>query len=450
MSSRSALRNAKLRRAGAPRSSTRPYDPIVLVDRLSRTRDLPAVAVWTAVAGVGIVVGGALCARNPEFHTNAAPFHGYWVLVLGPGTLAAVVAGAALVAAGPALADRLPWRRLLTGSAVAAFAWSVALAVSVGGHGFTEPLSSRNEYLAGLRFVDGDFLRTFTDVLPAYPTHIKGHPPGMVLVFWLLDRIGLSGPGWASVLVVAVGASAVPAVLLTVRDVASEATARRLAPFLALAPAAVWTATSGDAFFTGVGAWAVYATVLATSRRRPPVLAGLLWAAVLLLSYGLVLLAPVAIGVAWWRRRIDVLVTTAIVATASLVVLGVATGYWWPDGLAATRRAYLAGAAPGRAAWVFIWLNLCAFAIAVGPAVAPALRRLRASGPALLVGGALAGVVLADLSLMSKAEVERIWLPWVPWVLVATVALPTIHRRRWLTAQAATGIALQLALRSSW
>jgi uncharacterized membrane protein YkvI len=194
----------------------------------------------------------------------------------------------------------------------------------------------------------------------------------------------------------------------------------------------------------------VYATVLATRRRRPPLLAGLLWAAVLMLSYGLVLLAPVAIGIAWWRRRIDVLLTTAVVATASLVVIGVATGFWWPDGLAATRRAYLAGAAPGRAAWVFVWLNLCALAIAVGPAVAPALHRLRASGSTLLVAGALVGLVVADLSLMSKAEVERIWLPWMPWVLVATAALPLPHRRRWLTAQAATGIALQLALRSSW
>lgn len=396
------------------------------------------------------MLGGALCVRNPEFHTNAAPFHGFWELVAGRGALVAVVVGAVLVAGGPVLADRMPWRRLLVTSAAAGFAWSVALAVSVGAHGFTEPLASRNEYLAGIRFIDGDFLRTFTDALPGYPTHVKGHPPGLVLVLWVLDRIGLSGPGWASVLVVGVGASAVPAVLLTVREVASEATARRLAPFLVLAPAAVWMATSGDAFFTGAAAWAVRATVLATGRHRPPVLAGLLWAAVLMLSYGLALLAPVAIGIAWQRRRIDVLVGTAGVATATLVVVGVATGFWWPDGLAATRSAYLAGAAPGRAAWVFIWLNLCALAIAVGPAVAPALRRLRASGLALLVGGALVGVLLADLSLMSKAEVERIWLPWTPWLLVAAVALPTIHRRPWLTAQAATGIALQLALRSSW
>jgi hypothetical protein len=420
----------------------------MLVDRLTRTRDVPAVAAWVGIAAVGIVVGGALCARNFEFHTNAAPFHGYWDLVIGRGAWAAVIVAVAVLAAGPLVADRVPWRGLLAGSAAAAFVWSVALAVSVGGHGLTEPMASRFDYLAGVRFVDGDFLRTFTDALPGYPTHVKGHPPGLVLVLWMLDRIGLGGAGWAALLVVAVGATAVPAVLLTTREVGDEAAARRLAPFLVVTPAAVWMASSGDAFFTGVGAWAVATTVLATRRRRLPVLAGLLWGAALLLSYGLVVLAPVAIGVAWWRRRFDVLVATAVVAAGALLATAVVTGFWWPAGLAATRRAYLRGYAPGRAAWVFVWLNLCALAIAVGPAVAPALRRLRAVGPALLVAGALAGVALADLSVMSKGEVERIWLPWVPWILVATLALP--HRRRWLAAQATTGIALQLALRSSW
>jgi len=420
----------------------------VLVDRRPRTRDLPVVAAWVGVAAVGVVVGGALCARNVEFHTDAAPFHGHWDLAIGRGVLVPLAVGALLITVAPTFADRLRWPRLLASSMLGAFTWSVALAVSVGGHGLTEPLSTRAEYLAGVRFVDGRYLRTFVDALHRYPTHIKGHPPGLVLVLRVLDGIGLGGPGWASVLVVAVGASAVPAVLLTVREVADEVAARRLAPFLVVAPAAVWLATSGDAFFTGVGGWAVCATVLATRSQRLAVLAGLLWGSALLLSYGLVLLAPVAVGIAWWRRRVDVLVITAAVAAGTLLATGLLTGFWWPAGLAATRRAYLAGYAPGRPAWVFVWLNVCALAIALGPAVMPAARRLRQAGPALLVAGALAGLVLADLSLMSKGEVERIWLPWMPWLLVATVALP--NQRRWLAAQAATGIALQLALRSSW
>jgi hypothetical protein len=356
------------------------------------------------------------------------------------------------VVAGPWAAARLPWRRLLVAAPAAAFAWAVALSISVGGHGLAEPMHEPGGYLQGVPLVDGRFLRTFTSAWPAYPTHVKGHPPGLVLVLSLLDRLGLGGPTWAALLVVAVGASAVAAVLLVVADVAGEATARRTTPFLVLAPAAVWMATSGDAFFTGVGAWAVLATVRATTRpgRTAAVGAGITWAAALLLSYGLVLLAPVAIGVAWWRRRLDVLVVTAIGAVTGLAVVGLVTGFWWPAGLAATRAAYRVGYAANRPGWVFVWLDVCAVAVALGPAVAPALRRLRTDGVAVLAGGALAGLVLADLTLLSKAEVERIWLPWVPWVLVATAALPLARRRGWLAAQAATGIAVQLALRSTW
>ena len=57
-------------------------------------------------------------------------------------------------------------------------------------------------------------------------------------------------------------------------------------------------------------------------------------------------------------------------------------------------------------------------------------------------------MVLADLSGMSKAEVERIWLPFLPWILLATAALP---RRRGLLvaamgAQAGSAIVIQLAI----
>ena len=42
----------------------------------------------------------------------------------------------------------------------------------------------------------------------------------------------------------------------------------------------------------------------------------------------------------------------------------------------------------------------------------------------LLAGAAVLCVLAADLSRMSKAEVERIWLPFVPWLLLSTALLP--------------------------
>jgi hypothetical protein len=71
------------------------------------------------------------------------------------------------------------------------------------------------------------------------------------------------------------------------------------------------------------------------------------------------------------------------------------------------------------------------------------------------VGGALAAVVLADLSGMSKGEVERIWLPFVPWGLLACASiardrLPAGATRLALLGQAATAVAIQAAVRSPW
>lgn len=442
-------------RASAGPSRYRPLVAVALTDHAStRThRDLRPLAAWAVLVAAGITIGGAVTARNPLLHTNAAPFHGRWELVVRSSALIAVVAAVLLVVGGPRLAQTLRWRTLLFAAPLAAFGWSVSLAVTVGGHGFTSPLTTPFEYLAGVQAVDGaaSFLRSFTSQLPTFPTHIKGHPPGLVMVLWAMDRVGLGAPVFASILVVAVGASGVAAVLLTVRWVCGEQVARRAAPFLVLSPAAVWMATSGDAFFAGVGAWAVAATVLATRHRgrRWAVLAGLAWTAALLSSYGLVLLAPVAIAVAWRLRRVDVLVVTGATAVAALALVGIGTGFWWPAGLAATRRAYESGYAAHRSAAVFVWLNFAAVAVAAGPVIGPALARARGS-IALLAGAALSGIVLADLSLLSKAEVERIWLPWVPWLLVATAALPALRQRRWLVAQAATAVAVQLALRSPW
>jgi hypothetical protein len=58
-------------------------------------------------------------------------------------------------------------------------------------------------------------------------------------------------------------------------------------------------------------------------------------------------------------------------------------------------------------------------------------------------------VAFADLSGMSKGEVERIWLLFVPWVLCATGAIER-HERRWLGAQLATALAVQCLVVTPW
>ncbi|GAA4378810.1 hypothetical protein GCM10023152_25820 [Agromyces bauzanensis] len=56
----------------------------------------------------------------------------------------------------------------------------------------------------------------------------------------------------------------------------------------------------------------------------------------------------------------------------------------------------------------------------------------------------------AALSQMSRAEVERIWLPFVPWMLLATGLLPERWRRLGLIVQVSFAIVVRTLLDTRW
>ena len=348
----------------------------------------------------------------------------------------------------------LRWRVLLAVVVMIAVAWAVSLALVDGPGGLTRPLESRYDYLHDVPLVGESpraFLGSFSEQIRTFTTHVQGHPPAMLLTLWTLDRIGAGGAGWAAGLVIVTGASAAAATLVAMRQLAGEDVARRAAPFLALMPAAVWIATSADALFLGVSAWGVALLVLATgpSGLRSDIQAlggGLLLGGALFLTYGVVPLAAVPIAVAVSRRRLRPLA----VAAAGVAIVAAAfafAGFWWLDGLRATAERYAAGAARHRPYARSLVTNLGAFAVALGPAAVVALARLRDRRVWLLAGGAIGAVVVADLSGLSKGEVERIWLPFLPWVLTACVVL---RARGWLALQAGAGFIVQVVLRSPW
>jgi methylthioxylose transferase len=235
-----------------------------------------------------------------------------------------------------------------------------------------------------------------------------------------------------------------------------------------LSPAAIWIATSTDAFLLLVAAVTVTVALAAlrpTSARsdRLAVAAGVGFVACLLLSYGLVLVAVVPVVVAWRRRRARPLVVMAIVTVAGLGIFGL-SGFWWPAGLLATRHQYDV-LRVSRPYWYFVLADLSAWALVLGPALAVALVRLdgwpggwrwwrsgtrRGDGVALLVAGGLAAVLVADLSGMSEAEVERIWLPFGAWVLLAGAALAGRRARPWLALQAASAVVLVALVTTQW
>lgn len=401
-----------------------------------------ALLAWAGVVAAGRVWGAA--AAGSDVGLGAAPLVGRWDLRLQPGLLVAAAIAAAVVAAGPVLAARAPWRAVPLATAAAAITWAVALAAADGWHRLTAPLTSRYEYEPHAATIGSaaTFVRGFVDAVPDLPTHVKAHPPFATLVPWGLDRIGLSGAGWFAALAIAGWGVAVAAALVATRAVAGEAAARRAAPALALLPAVMWAATSADALFAGVLAAGAALSVARPGDRRWAVAGGAVLGYGLLLTYGGVLVLLVPAAVAWHRRRFDDLAATAAGALGVLLLAAVA-GFWWPAGLDAAHTAYWDGVAGRRPlAYLAVAGNPAALALAVGPAVAVGLGRHRH----VLVLAALAAVVVADASLLSAGEVERIWLPFVPWLALSAPGLD----RRWLAAQAGVGLALAALLRSPW
>nr|WP_228817795.1 hypothetical protein [Nocardia transvalensis] len=449
-----------------------------------------------------------------RLYAGAAPLFGVWLPHIGCGTVPAVALAVAVVTQGPSLARRLPWRRLLLATWATAVGWAFALAMVDGwGRGFADRLTSRDEYLhevggvtdiaAVLRGFSGRILDFQPD---SWTTHVSGHPPGALLTFVLLDRAGLGGGAWAATLCTVVGGSAAAAVLVALRALGSEERARAAAPFLALAPAAIWLAVSADALFAGVTAWAVALLAMATLRQRHwaayGFASGLLFGFGLFLSYGLVLMAIPAAAILLARTVRPAL--PAAVGVLLVVAVFTAAGFWWFDGYHLVVQRYYQGIASERPYSYWVWGNLAAMICAVGPATAAAAHRMvrdlrlptirtkpsqpqataapttplattnapqrtarhdllvptihtglsrwrAAVDPAALLAcaGALA-ILAADLSGLSKAETERIWLPFVVWLLAATALLPARDARLWLGAQAVATLLIQHLILTNW
>ncbi|MFE7463748.1 hypothetical protein ACFU6R_06565 [Streptomyces sp. NPDC057499] len=447
--------------------------------RPGRRGDLIAAAAGVVLVTAAVFAGRSIEAADGSLFVRWPPLLASWHPHTGPGTPAAVVVAAAVIAYGPALADRIGLRALLPAAWAASLTWILSLALIEGwGPGVAERLTTRHEYLRAVeRFQDiGAALRGFTGHIllgspDNWPTHVAGHPPGATLTFVLLDRIGLGGGAWAGVWCIVTGASAVPAVLITIRALAGERLARRAAPFLVLAPVAVWAGTSADAYFAAVAAWSVALLALAATRsvRLPTAAAfasGLLFGLTCYLSYGLALIAVPLLAVlvlARTARPVPLLLAGALVVP----VLFTVAGYNWWESYQLLVERYYQGAGGIRPYSYWVWANLACATVAAGLATFAGLRRAAAGTPGavralrtgttrpsqrliLLVSAGLLALLAADLSGMSKAETERIWQPFLLWLLPATALLPTGTRRGWLAAQTVVALLVNHLLWTEW
>jgi hypothetical protein len=412
------------------------------------------LALWAVLVVAGLAWGRSAVVGQ-GLGVNAAPLVGHWVWHAGRGLVVPAALAAVVVAVGPKVAAGARWPQVPLLAGASASAWALVLAASDGWHQVTRPLTTRHEYEPFAAGIDGPggFLRDFIERLPDAPIHVQGHPPGAPLVPWALDAVGLAGAGWFAAVVLAGWGLAVAAALVAAEALAGEAAARQAAPALVLVPAAVWAGTSADALFAGVLAVGVALAVAGRStagEERGALGGGVVLGAGMLLTYGGAAMVAFPVLVHLRRRRP---VAAALVLVGVVVVLvgtAVGTGFWWPDGLEATRDAYHEGVAGDRPSPYFALAgNPGALAFAVGPAVVVglvlAIRRWREAASLLPLVG-LGVVAAVDASLLSKGEVERIWLPFVPWLALAAPG----HRRAWLAVQAIHAHVLQAWLRSKW
>lgn len=416
------------------------------------------------------------------FVNSFPPLHAEWLPRVGPGTPAAIALAGLAIALAPR-ARTVSWRRLMLVTYVMGLAWMLSLATVDGLDGIGVILDTQYEYLNTARALTdfGETLRIYIDRIPLdsennWPVHIAGHPPGALLFFVVLVQLGLGSGLAAGLVVTVIAASTAVAVLQTVRRLGAESLARRAAPFLAIGPAAIWMSVSGDAVFAAFAAWGMLSLAIAgTSQNRGrqvawSLLAGALLGYCVMLSYGLPLLGVLAVTILVltksWRP-----LPWAVAAALAVVGMFALGGFAWWEAFPVLQDRYWDGIASRRPPEYWMWGNLAAVSISAGPWVGVAAGAAVASIPWSSWRSPLTGIddherarrtvaylaiagfgmsLLADVSQMSRAEVERIWLPFVPWMLVGTALLSERWRRVGLPAQAVFALTVQHLLTTGW
>jgi hypothetical protein len=413
-----------------------------LAGRFSRRADRLAIVVALIVIAASALVGRVLLDRGFHLLLPSPPLLAYWAPHVGRGTPLAVLC----VLVGLRLqraAVLLPWARLLLAGWLLNLAWMCSLTLIDGFQtGWVDVLLNPNEYLHDLPRISDPrtFMSGFTHLVAFGPgvdgtnvwtTHVAAHPPLATLLFWALHRIGLAGGFWAGALCILVGSAASVAMPVALRELGAEAAARRAVAFLALFPGAVWMAVSADGLFAGVAVSGLALVCLGANRGGALVslAGGLLLGMAVYLSYGLILfglVVLVALALTVRRHGLRPALLPWLAATIGAVVVAVvhiALGFDWLAGLAQLRVRYQQGIASQRPYAYFVWANLAAWLVSCSPLLAVGIQRAvtrvgrwrrenwsQDRIVALVTLGGLLAALAADISGMSKAETERIWL----------------------------------------
>ena len=438
----------------------------------SRRADRIAIVIALILIAVSAVVGRVLLARGLQLVLPSPPLLAFWSPHVGLGTPLAVMCvlvGLRLQGAAPLL----PWARLLLAGWLLSLAWMCSLTLIDGfQRGWVDVLLDPNEYLYDLPRIEDprSFMSAFThfvafgpgvDGTNVWTTHVAAHPPLATLLFWALDRIGLGGGFWAGALCILVASAASVAMPAALRELGAEAAGRRAVAFVALFPGAVWMAVSADGLFAGVAVSGLALVCLGANRHRPlaSLAGGLLLGLAVYLSYGLVLvglIVLVACALTVRRRGLRQTLLPWLAASFGVVAVAaihVALGFDWIAGLAQLWVRYYQGIASQRPYAYFVWADLAAWLVSCSPLLAVGIVRAVTAISrwqrenwsqdrivALVALSGLLAALVADVSGMSKAETERIWLTFG--VVTHTSVALLRHRQAQVALVGAAGCAL--------
>jgi hypothetical protein len=304
----------------------------------------------------------------------------------------------------------------------------LALAAGRGGSGAWDRVfdpdrsfEAANEYLPALPSLDYGprfFLDRFAELVPSFPVHVAGHPPGLLLA---ADALGLTTPARFAALCILAGALSAPLAYGLARTLLPERTARLAGLLTAMSPAALmFGVTSADAIYCTLGLLAAWPLVAGSRRARA--LGALLLALCSLFAWSLL-----AVG-AWaallvllkrgWRPALALAATCGAVLLAVHALVAAATGFDPVGTIQATEAVYREGVATMRPYWYWVLGSPVGFLLVAGLPIAwLALRDLgEGSAEAIAIFTVLA---IAAVAGFTKAETERIWLFFTPFVCLA-------------------------------